>query len=186
MGKRFGDVRVRGRRYGLAHLAPLLLAGTTDAFPQERIGLLVTFASHCWSVAFDRDAHTPDLAFTDEAGRRRAFCASRHADSFALRDAFAEAWSLDLEGTGRRNFRIRVPGTDGLHAFARLSPSRQRRADVHCLVQTAYRPTVPVTDAGPATRMADAVNAALGVGRQGRPMRPADQRIWPGALATAG
>lgn len=178
MGKRFGDFRIRGRSYRLGHLAPLLLSATTDAFPRERVKLLVTFASHCWSEGLRKGVHTPDLAFTDEAGRRRAFSAARHADTFALAEAFSGAWSLEARRTPRRNFLVVVPVPGGdLHAFASLATSRQRKADVHCLVQTAYRPASPARHLGPPCRLSDAVDAALGHGGTDHPY------AWLGELA---
>ncbi len=170
MGKGFREFRIQGRTHRVSHLRPMTLSRTTEAFPHERVKVLVTFSSHCWSVAYDRDAHTPDLAFNDEEGRKRAFSAVRHADSMALPDLLADAWGRTVRHTARRNHVMVAGGDDGegaLNVFLGLKPSRQRRADVHCLVQSAYRRVSTPARTGPETPFGEAVDLALGAGLLG-------------------
>ncbi len=165
MAKGFREFRIQGRTYRLSHLRPLILSGRTRAFPQERVKVIVTFNSHCWSESLDRAVHTPDLAFADELRRRRAFSAERHADSLTLPGLFETAWGRTVSCTSRKNHVMVVgEGDDALSVFLTLMPSRQRRADVHCLVQSAYRRASLPRHLGPTTSFPDAVDAALGAG----------------------
>jgi hypothetical protein len=117
----------------------MIISGKTAASPDARTRVLVTFNSHCFSEDYDPRRHTPDLLFRDELGRKRAFVARRYDASLRMRELFEDAWDVRIGWTERKNYVLTLDdGDEPYSVFFTLMASNSRRADVHCLVQSAY------------------------------------------------
>ena len=182
----FRDFTIRGRRHTLSHLRPMTVSGCTDGSQDDRIRVLVTFSSHCWSDKFDMGVHTPDLTFKDELGRKRGFDHTRYEASLKLPQLMEDIWSRRICWTDRKNYVWTVfeNGLEDYSVFFTMMASGKRRANVHCLVQSAYfRANLPrgVVDS---FRFCDAVDHVLNLSEPpdrresaGRQEQPGRERV---------
>ncbi|NBN80420.1 hypothetical protein GWI72_19250 [Microvirga tunisiensis] len=142
----FPTLTFDGNTFSFGHLAPLSVCLSGQGKNGADVRVRISYQSHVFSRR--HEGNPEPVTFTDEAGLRRRFCATRYAFSLRLPEV-CSAMVLDNHPTWEMRDRNQaanlavvgphlVSGPNDLIIYY-LFPSRSAHHDVELVVKTAYR-----------------------------------------------